>query len=132
MKRLPSPNPLSKRFVESLIELDKVRDPAVRALGRRAIARYYGIPDYSGWVIILSWVLLILVPVVCIPAWGLRRALVVELILFIVCVLTICFFLKREGDLNEKNFVSLLKLCFKTMVQLPRILAETLKGDSTE
>jgi hypothetical protein len=125
------PNPLSKKFVEALAELDGVRDPALRALGRRAIARYYGIPDYSGWVIIGSWLLLIVVPFPCISLFGLMRAVVIELGLFIVCTAMICFFLKREGQLTERNFVSLLKLCFKAMVQLPKILIDTFKEDSS-
>jgi hypothetical protein len=124
------PNPLSKKFVESLIELDKIRDPALRALGRHAIARYYGIPDYSGWVIIGSWVLLIVVPLACIFLLGFVKTLLIETGLFIISIATICFFLRREGQLTERNFTSLLKICFKAMVQLPKIFVETFKEDS--
>lgn len=108
-------NPLNRKFISSLKELDQIQDNALKALGRRALSRYYGVREWSGTIVFGSWVVLIVWAPTGILWLGVVRAVFLEVVLFLICALLIGITLKREGHLTEATFISFWKSCFEAM-----------------
>jgi hypothetical protein len=120
-------NPLSRKFIESLKELDQIEDPALRALARRAIAKYYGVRSFTPGLIICSWAVLILALVGGLYWLGIWKTFMLEIGLFVVCSAAIGFSLMHEGQLSERGFMGFWKLCLNAMFKWPRAILEIYK-----
>jgi hypothetical protein len=77
-------NPLERKFISSLQELDQVKDPALKALGRRALSRYYGVREWSGVIVTGSWIALVAWLQMGIFWLGVWRATLSEVMLFLI------------------------------------------------
>jgi hypothetical protein len=128
LKSLPPHDPLTKKFIQSLAELDQIKNPALRALAIRAIARYFGLPSLSPKLIAGSWILLILALPLGIYFLGLLKAIFAVVGLFVICSTLIGFSLMYEGHMSERGFHAFWKLCLQAMFKWPRALWEIWKA----
>jgi hypothetical protein len=111
---------LTRKFLEDLQLLDKISDPALKALGRQALCTYYRIPVASSRMAALTWVVLVFggpAEFIFLPWW---KAFILLVATFLVCIALLSLLLLKEGLISARGFFGFLRSAITSLIKLPR------------